>query len=155
MVEVVLGIFWVAGDLAELGDVREGDYQGALKELLQADELDPENADIQNALGYTYQSLRLLDKAVIHFKKALELRADFPEAQNNLGTVYLMLKKWDMAAELFGKAAENILYRDRHSAYNNLGMVYHNKGQYRKAIQNYRKAVEIFKGFILLMTIWD
>ena len=27
MVEVVLGIFWVAGDLAELSDIREGDYQ--------------------------------------------------------------------------------------------------------------------------------
>jgi len=121
--------------------IRDGDYQGALKELIQAAELDPENADIQNALGTAFRYLGLQDKAIIHLKKALELKPEFPEAQVNLGTVYADLKKWDLAAELFEKAAGNILYRARHFAFFNLGRIFQINREYKKAIDNYKKAV--------------
>jgi len=124
--------------------IQKGDLLGGLKELLEAAELDPENADIQYALGLAYKNLREYDKSIFHFRKALKLKPDFPEAQNNLGTVYVILKDWDTALGMFKKAAENNMYRTRHIAYENLGSVFYNKREYKKAIQNYKKAVELY-----------
>lgn len=127
--------------------VQEGKFQEGLKELLQAAELDPESAAIQNALGLAYQGLREFDKAISHYEKALELKRDFPEAQNNLGTVYASLGKWDTAILFFEKAADNVMYRTRYFAYHNLGSAYHRKGAYRKAIESYKRALEYFPGY--------
>ena len=123
--------------------VREGDYQGGLKQLMEAAKLDPERASLQNAIGYTYQGLRDFDKAASHYKKALDLKPDYPEAQNNLGTVYGVQGRWDEATPLFQEAGENVFYRTRHFAYDNLGSVYRTKGDYRKAVENYKKAAEL------------
>ena len=125
--------------------VQDGEIQRGLKELLEAAEMDPTDAELQNYIGHTYLlSLRKFDKAAFHFKKALALRPEFPEAQNNLGNAYAELKKWDMAIDLFKKAIENDTYPTPHIAYNNIGKVYHHKGAYRKAIENYKKAVGLF-----------
>jgi tetratricopeptide (TPR) repeat protein len=125
-----------------MANIKQGDFQGGISELLEALEMDPTNADIQNSIGHTYHLyLRDFNRAVFHFKKALALRPEFPAAQNNLGTVYLDLGKWDMAIELFTKAVNNHKYRTRHTAYNNIGMANHQKGDYRRAIENYKKAL--------------
>lgn len=119
----------------------ENNYQGALRELMQASELNPDSAAVQNSIGLAYLGLREYNSAVPHFKKALQLKPDFPEAQNNLGTTYARLKQWDAAIQYFEAAANNLLYRTRHLAYDNLGAAYHNKGDYRKAIDFYNKAI--------------
>ena len=121
--------------------VREGKLQSGLKELLKAEELDPESPSIQNALGYAYQRLREFNEALVHYKKALRLKEDFPEVENNLGTVYASLGKWDKAITYFQKAARNPTYRTRHFAYENLGSAYHHRGEYEKAIESYKKAL--------------
>jgi len=53
------------------------------------------------------------------------------------------MKKWDLALESFNAAANNILYRTPHFAYNNMGLVYYNKGDYQNAIGSYKKALEL------------
>jgi len=119
----------------------EGDYQAALRELLKAEELKPDSAEVQNSIGLSYMGLKEHNSAVLHFKKALQLKADYPEAQNNLGTAYVYMQQWDAAIRYFEAAANNLLYRTRHLAYANIGAVYHNKGEYRKAIDFYNKAI--------------
>lgn len=121
--------------------VQEGDLQGGLKELLEAAETNPENADLQHNIAFVYSKLGELDLSIRRFNRALELRPDFPVAQNNLGNAYLRLEQWDSAMELFRKAANNVLYRTRHIAYTNIGYIHHRKGEYRKAIESYKKAL--------------
>ncbi len=125
----------------------EKNYQGAVTELREAAELDPENPNIQNSLGLAYQGLRLPERAIPHYQKAIQLKPDSPEFENNLGTAYAAAKQWDMAIQCFQKAADNYLYRTRHVAYDNLGSAYHNKGDYRRAIENFKKAVEYYKDY--------
>ncbi len=122
-------------------------YQGAVTELREAAELDPENPNIQNSLGLAYQGLRLPDRAIPHYQKAIQLKPNSPEFENNLGTAYAAAKQWDLAIQCFQKAADNYLYRTRHVAYDNLGSAYHNKGDYRRAIENYKKAVEFSRDY--------
>ena len=105
------------------------------EKLLEASKLEPENANIHNELGLAYRDLREYQFSLEHFKKALALRAEFPEAQNNLGTLYLLLKQWDLAIDCFQRAVSDILYETPHFAYSNMGLACHNKGDYQKALR--------------------
>lgn len=122
----------------------DGNRQAALKTLLEAEAADPENENLQNAIGLTYTRFEQPDKAAVHFKKALQIKPDFSDAMNNLGTVYAAQGKHSLAIELFTKAAADLMYPSRFFAYNNLGTVYLSLGQHEKALQAYRNAVELF-----------
>jgi tetratricopeptide (TPR) repeat protein len=135
--------------LEDLGKSRilQGHLREGLEKLLEASRLDPENANIHNELGLVYRNLGVYEKSIVHFKRALALRAEFPEAQNNLGTVYGLLKEWDLAIDRFQMAASDILYKTPHIAYDNMGLAYYNKGNYQKAIENYQKALRFFPSY--------
>lgn len=137
--------------LEDLGNslIQQGDLRGGLEKLLEANRLDPENANIHSGLGRAYRDLGRYENSIAHFKKALALQAEFPEAQNNLGTVYLLLKEWDLAIDRFQRAVSDILYKTPHFAYNNMGLAYYNKGNYQKAIENYQKALRFFPSWSL------
>jgi type IV pilus assembly protein PilF len=157
-ISLIVGVMLIgcAGDQAAIrkrveakktmGDrlMQEGQPDAALQEWLEAAKEDPENAELQNAIGIAYRNLRDLDKAIYHFLKALRLKPNYPEAENNLGTVYLMKKQWDKAITSFEKAALNPLYRSPYVAYTNLGYAYHELGEYEKAIEYYGKAISRF-----------
>jgi len=131
--------------LEDLGNslIQQGDLREGLEKLIEASNLDPKNPNIHNELGLVYRDLKAFQKALTHFKKSISLKPDFSEAHNNLGTLYIVMKKWDLALESFNAAANNILYRTPHFAYNNMGLVYYNKGDYQNAIGSYKKALEL------------
>ena len=137
--------------LENLGNslIQQGDLRGGLEKLLEANKLDPENANIHNELGLVYRDFGAYQKSLIHFKKALALKSKFSEAQNNLGTLYLLLKEWNLALDCFQKAVSDILYKTPHFAFNNMGLAYYNKGNYQKAIESYQKALRLFPSYSL------
>ena len=137
--------------LERLGNslIQQGDLRGGLEKLLEANKLEPENANIHNELGLVYRDLEAYQQSLIHFKKALALKSKFSEAQNNLGTLYLLLKEWNLALDCFQKAVSDILYKTPHFAYNNMGLAYYNKGNYQKAIESYQKALQTFPSYSL------
>ena len=79
--------------------LREGNFTLALKELLKAESLNPDDHYLQNDIGLTYYGKRKYDKAVQHYKKALDLKRDYAPAMNNLGNAYMAQKRWDSAIE--------------------------------------------------------
>jgi len=123
--------------------IRNGNLRAGVKELIEAEKIDPENADIQHELAQAYKDLGIYREALVHFRKALILRPEFPDAQNNMGTLYLLTGEWDLAIGCFNKAVGNITYSTPHFAYNNLGLAYYNKGDYQNAIGSYQKALKI------------
>ena len=136
--------------LRNLGEeyYKQGDYTSALKELLKAEALYPDDAFLQNDLGLTYKAKKRLDLAVKHFKKALEIKPDYAPAKNNLGTVYLDKKEWDTAIKYFKEVSENMLYATPHLAMANLGWAYYNKKQYTLSETYYLKALDLEPKFI-------
>jgi len=133
----------------DLGKIFLGqeNFTAGLNELLKAEELDPENPEIQYNLAIAYRFMDLHANSIAHFKKAIELRQNFSEAYNDLGNTYLILSKWDLAIKCFEKALENTLYPTPHFAYNNLGQAYYNKGEYKKAVESYLKAIKYQPSF--------
>ena len=122
--------------------VQQGNLRAGLEKLLEAAKLDPANSAIHHELALAYRDLGEFQLSLNHFKKALELRPEFPQAWNNMGTVYLLHRQWDLAINCFQMAVGDILYRTPHFAYNNLGLAYIKKEQYQKAIASFHKALK-------------
>ena len=67
----------------------------------------PDNADLQNYLGYANRNLKKYDVAIVHYKRAIELDPRHRGAHEYLGETYLLLD--DMAgAERHLKALKDI-----------------------------------------------
>ena len=67
------------------------DWTGAGAALLEADKLQPNNADVQNLLGFTNRKLGNLDKALAYYASALKIDPNHVGAHEYLGETYLLL----------------------------------------------------------------
>lgn len=69
--------------------VEAKDYKTALGHLTQAAQKLPNDADVQNLLGYSYRKLGNYDKALEHYRAALKLDPGHRGAHEYLGELYL------------------------------------------------------------------
>jgi Flp pilus assembly protein TadD len=67
-----------------------GDWNGAIAALKLASLRDPQNADIQNYIGYAYRRLRQLEPAFAHYRQALALNPRHRSAHEHLGEAHLV-----------------------------------------------------------------
>jgi Tfp pilus assembly protein PilF len=123
--------------------MNQGDLTAALRELLKAQQLNPDDPIVHNDLGLCYLLKKRLPDAVTHFKRAIELNPGYAPARNNLGTAYLEMEEWDAAIGVFKEITQDLLYATPHFPLSNLGLAYYQKGQYRTAMRYYKKALEV------------
>ena len=71
--------------------IEKKDWNEAVKRLAIAAKRDPDNADLQNYLGYSYRNLKQFDTAFAHYKKAIELNPRHRGAHEYVGEAYLMV----------------------------------------------------------------
>jgi type IV pilus biogenesis/stability protein PilW len=137
----------------ELGEayMHQGNYTDALKELLKAEALYPNDHLLQNDLGLAYMAKKRFENAKNSFKKAIELKPEYAPAKNNLGTVFLALEEWDTAIDIFEEVLGDLLYATPHYPLSNLGLAYYHKGAFRRAEAYYSKALEIDPDFVLAL----
>src|SRR5689334_17912676 len=67
------------------------DWNQAIVAFKMAALRDPQNADIQNYIGYAYRRLRQLGPAMGHYQRALMLNPRHRSAHEHLGEAYLVL----------------------------------------------------------------
>jgi type IV pilus assembly protein PilF len=127
----------------------EGNDTAALRELLKAKELDPDDPITYNDLGLVYMAKDKLDLAVAQFEKSVQLRPDYSLAKNNLGAAYLIQKKWDKAIAVLSEVTGDMLYATPHYPLANLGWAYYNKGEYANAQKYLEKALSLSPDFFL------
>ena len=73
------------------------DYKSAVGHLTKAIQEDPNNADAQNMLGYSYRKLGTFDKSMEHYQKALKVDTNHRSAHEYLGELYLDMNQLDNA----------------------------------------------------------
>lgn len=125
----------------------EGNYTKALRELLKAEKMNPDDPYVHNDLGLAYLAKENVEESVKHFKKALDLNEEYSAALNNLGSAYVEQGKWEEAIECFEKVTEDLLYMTPHYPLSNLGYVYYRLGQSHKAEKYYLEALEMKRDY--------
>lgn len=131
--------------------MRQGDYTSALRELLAAEQLDPEDPFTQNDLGLCYRAKKRMTDALVHLNKAVALKPSYTPARNNLGRVYLEVGELDKAIAIFKEITKDALYATPHFPLANLGLAYYQKGQYATALEYYHKALKLEPNFVFAL----
>ena len=136
------------------GNYREGQklYEKGLLEKAkakyeQAAKIDPNNWEIQIALGQVYESLGDLDQASKEYKRVLELGE--ARAFNNLGRVYISKNDMITAESLLLMGLQRVTkepkkyFQLNYELHLNLGWLLLKKKQYQAAEKELRQAVAI------------
>lgn len=113
-----------------------GKYDDAMAKFAQVTSADQPNAVACNNIGLIYKKKNDYAKAESYYKKALDIKPDYPEALNNMAV--LKVASGDtLEASLFLKKAisTDVTYAD---AYFNLAVLNDNEGNYKEAIANYK-----------------
>jgi type IV pilus biogenesis/stability protein PilW len=118
-----------------------GDLRTALRELLGAVELDPYQANTQNALGLVLHASGRHEDALEHYDQAVALNPGFSEAHNNRGVLLRDMKRYPEAVEAFQKALSDILYATPSLAEGNLGWTHFQNGDATKGVRHIRNAI--------------
>jgi len=80
-------------------DVDRKGWKEAIARFRQSALREPQNADIQNFLGYAYRNLKQFDLAFTHYKRAIELNPRHRGAHEYIGEAYLMVGDLPKAKE--------------------------------------------------------
>ncbi len=123
--------------------ISAGQYNSALKELLESEKYYSGNPKVHYYLGMSYHGKGMKDTAIEEFKEAISLDENYSEAHNYLGTLYLDSGLWDQAIEEFEKALGNHLYDTPAMALYNMAWAYYSKKDYNKALAKYQEALNI------------
>ena len=115
----------------------------AYKELDSPDELNPDDREVLNAIGYIY--LIHFDetaKAIDFFEKATRADPNYSDAYNNMGFAYEKLGQYEKAIHFYKKALSNLTYATPEQAYRNMGNSYYRLGKYEDALHAYKEAIK-------------
>jgi len=123
--------------------IAQGKYTLALKELLKAEERNPDDYLLQNFLGLAYVGKDRYDEAIFHFRKAIELKPDFADAKNNLGSALLKKGEVDAAISVFKDVLANDIYLTPHLPLTNLGIAYLRKKDYTPVERHFLNALKL------------
>ena len=123
--------------------IEMGQYNSALKDLLESEKYYPDNPKVHYYLGMSYHGKGMKDKAVEEFKKAISLDENYSEAHNYLGTLYMDKELWDQAIAEFDKALTNTIYDTPSMAIYNSAWAYYSKKDYKTALAKYQEALRV------------
>ncbi|MGE0784508.1 MAG: tetratricopeptide repeat protein [Sandaracinaceae bacterium] len=128
----------------------EGDVPGAFEHLLDAVELDPDNAEAHLLLANLFFLNRSdYERAEHHFREALraaehsDQRAGLPsDARNSLGVMYIHMERCQDAIEVLRASASDLMNHEPGLARANLGWAYIECGDRQAAIEVLTSAVQ-------------
>lgn len=79
--------------------IAQKDWNAAIAELQRLARRDPNNADVQNLLGYSYRNAGQIDNAFKAYDSALRLDPNHKGAHEYIGVAYLVARQPDKAKE--------------------------------------------------------
>ena len=116
-------------------------YELATSIIGLAKDLDANNAEAYNILGFISLARNDIGGATANFKKATELNPEYGIAWNTLCAQYLLAKSYDPAVEACEHATKLLPNFDK--AWLNMGSAYRGKGQVDEAQKAYEHALQI------------
>lgn len=123
--------------------IQNQNYPMALKELMTAEDLAPNNASIESNLGLVYFLREHYDMAEKHYLKSISIRNDFTEAKNNLARVYIEVGQLTKAEPLLKDALKDLTFSEYYLIYVNYGILEFKQKNYTASKMYLKKALEL------------
>ncbi len=131
------------------GHLAKSQYADAIRELLVAEQLDPENPLVQNNLAIALFARKRIKDSIEHFQRALEIKPDYSEARNNLGRAFIEYNQPKEAIRELKLVIDDITYPQTERAYVNLGIAYLRMKDFAKAQVNFQEALNLNRNYCL------
>ena len=123
--------------------LQKENYPMALKELLIAEDLAPNNPAVQSNLGLVYFLRERYDLSEKHYLKSISLKNDFTEAKNNLARVYIERDQLQKAEPLLQDAIKDLTFPDYPLVNINFGVLEFKRKNYNASKNYLKKALTI------------
>lgn len=112
----------------------------------KANQIEPNNKIILNALGDVSADLKNYNDCISYFEKSLQVDSTYSITYMNFGTAYNKLLKFEKSIEILKKGLEFENNRERKGYfYYNLANSYYKKKDYKMSTEFNNKALEIVK----------
>jgi eukaryotic-like serine/threonine-protein kinase len=118
-----------------------GQYELALEQFQAAIRLDPTDENPYLGLATAYKKLARTQEAESTYKRAIELRPNYPLGYNRLGEFQMAQGQYQDAAEMFKQVIA--LAPDNFAGYSNLGNAYLLQNRYSDAVPMLERAITI------------
>ncbi len=128
---------------AGMANERTGDYPGAVRSYRRGLEVEPENPEILNALGFSLFQQGKSSEAVGALEKAIEADPKHWKAHNNLALASIELGELEVAEAHFRESLE---IEPQPAIYSDLGFVLERQGLADEAAEMYRKSLALDPG---------
>ncbi len=118
------------------------DYTSALKNLLQAYELNPEDSKVRNNLGMAYYFRGDRQNALKHLRYSIELQPKNSDARNNLAGLYMEMENYREAKRQYEIVLKDLVYQHQYRTYYNLALIDLSEKKFRQAKVKLLKSVQ-------------
>lgn len=117
-------------------------YPAALKELISAEQDDPNNAQVQEYLGHVYLARERYELAEKHYLKALDLDPNFTDVRNSLARLYIETGRLNKSEEFLKLAMNDLTYIPYYRTLANYGVLEFKRKNFTKAADYFKKSLE-------------
>ncbi len=117
----------------------EKKYAEALKNFLEAFQIDPENAEVRYFVGIAHLALDQVPEAIAHLEKARQLDPNDPDIAFNLGVAYFTKGEYERAEAQFLFVHQREPKRENLGYY--LGFIHFNRKEYERALGYFQENV--------------
>jgi superkiller protein 3 len=125
---------------AGMANERTADYVGAARLYRRGLEVDPENVEIRNALGWTLFQDGKPAEAVAELRRALARDSNYVKSRNNIALALMELGEIDEAAAHWKRSLE---LEPKPEIYTDYGFALARLGKPQDALAAYQKALEL------------
>lgn len=129
------GLYFGAGTQS----LMDKQYTEALKNLLLANKLDPENSDILNNLGMAYYFKGEEELAVRTLSAALKINPENSDAKVNLASIHFKNGRLAEAEKIYKQVLQDLTYDKQARTFYNLGLIELQGNNDKVAAENYFK----------------
>lgn len=134
-----------------MGYLKGKNYPAALKQLMTANKLAPNNPEILNNLAIAYHYRGRTDVAEKVLRKSIGLNKDYTEARNNLARILIENKKYSQAVKHLLIAREDLTYQHPEKVHANLAEAYYHLGDYENSAKEANLALQVNRHMCLAL----
>jgi type IV pilus assembly protein PilF len=134
--------------------LRRGQKENALANLLKGEKLDSSNKEIQNQLGLAYFVFKKYPLSVKHFRNALSINSDYTETRNNLARSLIEVGKYTEARKELEIVRADLTYKNTSFTDANTGLSYFREGNYKAAAPYFQRALRTTNDSCFVYTMY-